>query len=168
MTQLPVYARLGFSDEEWGLLVGLPQAVVTAASAAERDGTHRTRAEAAAALDAIATGYDAASPLVAAVAEELVVRVGDPDLGEELSLIEPVDPPEMIADVLDRARIVAILLGNTVEDEETEAYRRWLVTIAEQVVGAALSGGTFGIGGELVSTAERHFCVELARALGGS
>ena len=34
MTDEPLYARLGFTDAEWGLLVGLPQAVLTAASAA--------------------------------------------------------------------------------------------------------------------------------------
>ena len=31
MTDEPLYARLGFTDAEWGLLVGLPQAVLTAA-----------------------------------------------------------------------------------------------------------------------------------------
>ena len=35
MTDQPLYTEFGFSDDEWGLLVGLPQAVLTAASAAE-------------------------------------------------------------------------------------------------------------------------------------
>ena len=71
--------HLGFSDEEWGLLVGLPQSVLTAASAAEHDGTRRTLAENAAGLEAISAGRESASPLVAAVAGELVARVGDPE-----------------------------------------------------------------------------------------
>ena len=36
MTDDPLYAMLGFTDAEWGLLVGLPQSVLTAASAAPR------------------------------------------------------------------------------------------------------------------------------------
>ncbi|HEX5595994.1 MAG TPA: hypothetical protein VFX61_08275 [Micromonosporaceae bacterium] len=165
MTDLPVYTQFGFTDEQWGLLVGLPQSVVTAASAAERDGTRRTRAEGAAGLDAIARGRESASRLVAAVAAELVVQVGDPELGEELPLIEPLEPSAMIADVLERARVVSVLLDNTVDEGEAGAYRHWLVTLADEVVGAALSGGKFGIGGELVSEAERRFRDELARAL---
>ena len=72
MTDEPVYATFGFSDAEWGLLVGLPQSVLTAASAADPDSARKTRAENAAGLDTIAAGRESASPLVAAVAGELV------------------------------------------------------------------------------------------------
>ena len=92
MTDLPVFTELGFTDAEWGLLVGLPQSVLTAASAAEHDGTRRTLAENAAGLEAISEGRESASPLVTAVAAELVSRVGDPESGEELPAIEPADP----------------------------------------------------------------------------
>ena len=44
VTEQPVFTQFGFSDEEWGLLVGLPQSVLTAASAAESDCTRRTMA----------------------------------------------------------------------------------------------------------------------------
>lgn len=166
VTDQPVYTRLGFSDEQWGLLVGLPQAVLTAASAAESDGTRRTRVESAAGLEAVAAGRESASPLVTAVAGELVSRLGDPEVGEELPLLEPADPKAMIADLLDRARTVSILLSHTVDEGEAAAYKHWLVTIAEQVVGAAPSGGVFGVGGDVVSAAERCFRDELAQVLG--
>ena len=92
MIEQPAYTGFGFSDEEWGLLVGLPQSVLTAASAAESDGTRRTMAENAAGLETIAAGRESASPLVAAVAGEIVTRVGDPEAGEELPVIAPADP----------------------------------------------------------------------------
>ncbi|MDG4770429.1 MULTISPECIES: hypothetical protein [unclassified Solwaraspora] len=165
MTELPVYTELGFSDEEWGLLVGLPQAVLNAASAAESDGGRRTRAENAAGLETISAGRESASPLVAAVAGELVSRVGDPETGEELPVIEPADPQALIADVLARAGAAARLLADRVDDGEAGAYKHWLVGIAEQVVGAASTGGVLGIGGETVTESERRFRDRLAHVL---
>ena len=49
-------------------------------------------AENAAGMETISAGREAANPLVAAVATELVCRVGDPEAGEELPVIEPADP----------------------------------------------------------------------------
>ncbi|MEV4199961.1 hypothetical protein [Micromonospora globbae] len=165
MIEQPAYTGFGFSDEEWGLLVGLPQSVLTAASAAESDGTRRTMAENAAGLETIAAGRESASPLVAAVAGEIVTRVGDPEAGEEMPVISPTDPQALIDDVLNRAREAAALLAARVDEGEAGAYRHWLVEIAEQVVGAASSGGVLGLGGEVVSDSERRFRDRLAQVL---
>ncbi|MFD1325957.1 hypothetical protein [Micromonospora sonneratiae] len=167
MVEQPVFTEFGFSDEEWGLLVGLPQSVLTAASAAESDGIRRTRAETAVGLEAMAAGRESASPLVAAVAAELVSRVGDPDAGEELPVIEPTDPEAMIADVLERARIASDLLARKVDEGASGAYKHWLVEIAEQVVTAASTGGILGIGGDIVTASERQFRDKLAGVLNG-
>jgi hypothetical protein len=161
----PAYTGFGFSDEEWGLLVGLPQSVLTAASAAESDGTRRTMAENAAGLESIGAGRESANPLVAAVAGEIVTRVGDPEAGEELPVIAPADPQAYIDDVLVRAREAAVLLAARVDEGEAGAYKHWLVTIADQVVGAASSGGLLGLGGESVSDSERRFRDRLAHVL---
>ncbi|MFG1917257.1 hypothetical protein [Micromonospora sp. NPDC048898] len=165
MIEQPAYTGFGFSDGEWGLLVGLPQSVLTAASAAESDGTRRTMAETAAGLETISAGRESASPLVAAVAGEIVTRVGDPDTGEELPAIAPADPAAYIDDVLLRAGEAAALLAARVDEGEAGAYKHWLVKIAEQVVGAASSGGLLGIGGEAVSDSERRFRDRLAHVL---
>ncbi|MEU3453639.1 hypothetical protein ABZ671_08555 [Micromonospora sp. NPDC006766] len=165
MIEQPAYTGFGFSDEEWGLLAGLPQAVLAAASAAESDGTRRTMAENAAGLAAIAAGRESASPLVAAVAGEVVSRVGDPEAGAELPLIAPADPPALLDDVLARAGQACALLATKVDEGQAGAYRHWLVEIAEQVVGAAASGGILGLGGDLVSDSERRFRDRLAQVL---
>lgn len=162
----PAYTRFGFSDEEWGLLVGLPQAVLTAASAAEADSARRTRAEGAAGLATIAGGRESASALVATVAGEVVARVGDPEVGEELPVIAPTDPQALIDDVLARAGQAAALLADRVDEGQAGAYRHWLVEIADQVVSAASSGGILGIGGDVVSDSERRFRDRLAEVLG--
>lgn len=163
----PAYTGFGFSDEEWGLLVGLPQSVLSAASAAESDGTRRTMAESAAGLEAIAGGRESASPLVAAVAGEVVTRVGDPETGAELPVVAPADPQAVIDDVLARAARASALLTGKVDEGQAGAYRHWLVEIAEQVVGAASSGGILGLGGDVVSDSERRFRDRLAQVLNG-
>ncbi|MEV4811945.1 hypothetical protein [Micromonospora avicenniae] len=165
MIEQPAYTGFGFSDGEWGLLVGLPQSVLTAASAAESDGTRRTMAENAAGLETIGAGRESASPLVAAVAGEIVTRVGDPEAGEELPAISPSDPQALIDDVLRRAGEAAALLAARTDEGEAGAYKHWLVEIAEQVVGAASSGGVLGLGGEAVSASERRFRDRLAHVL---
>ena len=165
MTDNPLYTTLGFTDAEWGLLVGLPQSVLTAASSATPDSARKTRAESAAGLDVIADARLSASPLVSAVAGAIVTEVGDPDLGEEPPVIEPGDPIAYVEDVLGRAAEANALLVAKAEQADAETYKHWLVDIAESVVGAASTGGVLGIGGEAVTDNERAFRDDLAKAL---
>ena len=162
-----------FSDEEWSLLVGLPQSVLSAASVVERNSMRRTMAEGEAGLDAIADGRQSGNALVEAVASELVFRVGgDPELGEEPPVVVvPHDSDTYVSETLSRARqatdLIAAKVGSSVLTEgDAGAYRHWLVTIAEQVVEAAPSGGVLGIGGDQVSPAEGQFVHQLVTALG--
>ena len=162
-----------YTDQEWGLLVGLPQSVVTAASAVEEDGTRRTAAESNAGLEAIADGRDSGSRLVEAVATAIVGALGDPEEMppggqgiEELPPIRPADPAATVQDVLDRARQASELLAQKAEAEEAAAYRHWLVGVAESVVEAATTGGVLGLGGDQVSPSEQRFVAELSKQLG--
>ena len=163
--------ELGFTDAEWGLLVGLPQSVMLAASSIEDDGTRRTATENAAGLAAIADGRQSASQLVYAIANEIAAQVGDPEQDEELpgqptpELPVPPEPDAYATDVLDRARSAAALLRQRADEGDAGAYKHWLVTIADEVVGAASTGGVLGIGGTPVSDAERSFRDDLSAVL---
>jgi hypothetical protein len=161
----PLYSKLGFTDNEWGLLVGLPQSVLTAASAATPDSARKTRAENEAGRDVISDARVSPSPLVAAVAGTLLSEVGDPELGEEAPVIEPGDPVAYTQDVLQRAGEANALLAAKAEQADAETYRHWLIEIAESVVGAASTGGVLGIGAEQVTDSEREFRDELAKTL---
>ncbi len=165
MTDEPVYATFGFTDPEWGLLVGLPQSVLTAASAATPDSARKTRQETAAGLDQISDARGSASPLVTAVASAVLAATGDPDLGEEMPAIEPADPIGYAQDVIDRAAQANALLAAKATPQDAETYKHWLVEIADTVVGAASTGGVLGIGGETVTESERAFRDGLAEAL---
>jgi hypothetical protein len=153
------------NDEQWSLLVGLPQSVMTAASSAERDSGRRTHAEGEAGLEAISDGRDSGNPLVEAIANEVIDRLGgDPDLGEEPEVVPvPADPSVAIADCLSRASQARALLASAVDEGDAGAYRHWLVTIAERVVEAAASG-VLGFG-EQVSESEQDFVRNLTVAL---
>jgi hypothetical protein len=154
-----------YSDEEWGLLVGLPQSVVVAASQAETDSSRRTLAEWTAGMTAIADGRESASALVRDVATEVVARQGDVEEGEAPPVIMFPDRDAGIADVIKRASAAHALLAAKADAADAEAYRFWVVTVAEQVVGAAKSGDVLGIGGDVVTEPERRFRDDLAAAL---
>ena len=165
MTDEPLYATFGFTDAEWGLLVGLPQSVLTAASVATHDSARKTRAETAAGLDQISDARASASRLVTAIATAVLDQTGDPDRGEELPAIEPADPVGYGQDVVNRAAEASALLTAKADPADAETYKHWLVEIAESVVGAASTGGVLGIGGEQVTDSEREFRDGLAKAL---
>jgi hypothetical protein len=165
VTEEPLYTKLGFTDAEWGLLVGLPQSVLTAASVATPDSARKTRQESEAGIDVISDARASASALVAAVAAQLLSEVGDPELGEEAPVIEPSDPIGYAEDVLGRAAEANALLTAKAEQADAETYKHWLVEIAESVVGAASTGGVLGLGGETVTDDERAFRDDLAKAL---
>jgi len=165
VTDEPLYATFGFTDAEWGLLVGLPQSVLTAASLATHDSARKTRAETAAGLDRISDARASASPLVTAVAGAVLDLTGDPDLGEELPAIEPADPEGYSLDVLGRAAEANALLAAKADPADAETYKHWLVEIAETVVGASSTGGVLGIGADVVTDNERTFRDALAKAL---
>ena len=167
MTDEPLYATWGFTDAEWGLLTGLPQAVLTAASAATPDSARKTRAENEAGQEKISEARASASPLVTAVAGAVLDVSGDPELGEEAPVIEPADPIGYARDVIDRAAEAAALLSARVGEADAETYKHWLVEIADTVVGAASTGGVLGLGGEPVTADERAFRDRLASALTG-
>jgi hypothetical protein len=154
-----------YSDEEWGLLVGLPESVMMAAIFAENDSVNRTADESGAGLDAIAAGRDSGSALVRDVALELVTRLGDPETGDLPPVLEIGSRTVDMNDVLGRARAATDVLAAKAGPGEAAAYRHWLVGIADQVVNAAKSGGFLGIGGSWVSESERHFVEELSTVL---
>jgi hypothetical protein len=154
-----------YSDEEWGLLVGLPQSVVAAASQAQSDSGRRTLHEWTDGMTAIADGRDSASTLVRDVANEVISRLGDYREGEAPPIVSFPDRDAGIAEVLERVAAAQSLLTGKAVEADAEAYRLWLVTIAEKVVGAAKSGGFLGIGGETVTEPERRFRDDLAAAL---
>ncbi|MGA8114657.1 MAG: hypothetical protein WCA46_13410 [Actinocatenispora sp.] len=151
-----------YSEEEWELLLELPEAVVIAATSAEADSMRRTVDEGLAGRHAIDAGRHSDSPLVRRIATEL--RAANSD-GPRPAAVEFNDRAEGLADVLAASREAAAVLKKAAPADAT-AYRQWLTAIAEQVCGAAKSGGFLGLGGTQVSESEQRFLADLAAGLG--
>jgi hypothetical protein len=60
------------------------------------------------------------------------------------------------------------LLGTKASPEDVDAYKSFVLAVAERAAEATKSGGVLGIGGERVSEAERAALDEIAAALGTS
>jgi hypothetical protein len=145
-------ARAEYTDQEWQLLYLSPWVVGIAVSFAESGGTIRE--------------------LMTVASLSATVRERYPDnelLGALWSAKQaPAVPPEPTASVdptrlagallesaLDTCHKVMALLGERSSAEETEAFRRLLGEVAVAVANSTRTGGVLGLGGVLVTAAER-------------
>lgn len=98
---------------------------------------------------------------------------GGPELLDAILASAPeVDPAgyDSVEDLrgrgLQRLRDAVALLEQKAEPAEVDAYRSFVLDLAQRVAAAHKSGGVLGIGGERVSDAERAAIAALAAALG--
>ena len=159
--------RSAFTPTQWHLLVQVPRWVAAAASAAQPDNARHTAAEEEAGLLAIADGRESPSAIVADLARTLVDLYDEPIVDTDAPAIDRAHPEAGITDVLARAREAAALMISVAQPVEAAAYRRWVLSIADTVIGAVRSGAVLGLGGDVVSPAERKFRDQLALALQG-
>ena len=153
-----------FTAEEWVTIRQLPELVVAAAAAVERDtGIGGTR-EVVTGLTEILNGARLRrdNALVQAVFEEY--KQDGAGEGRILELSE--EPPAgLIARTLAQCAAANALLDAKAAGDAPE-FKQWLLETAEQVAAAATSGGFLGFGGDRVTAAEGSFLVDLYRAFG--
>lgn len=90
------------------------------------------------------------------------------DLVSETPTIDPdqVPPAGAMADAaVERLRLALELLEQRASAQEIEAYKRFVMSVAEAAAGANREGGFLGIGGQPVSERERAALDALAAAL---
>ncbi len=148
--------KADFNAEEWSTLVNGPVYAGMWVINADRGGTLR---------ETLAMGrvYQAARE-----------RHGDSELLDELVS----SPPSIDAERLRGAggdisgiateqlrRAIGILEAKS-SVEDLDAYKRFVMTVAQAVAGAHKEGGILGIGGKEVSDAENHALDEISSALG--
>lgn len=155
-------SKADFAASEWDLLVQTPRWVVAAASAAQHDVAYRTNHEIEQGFVATARGRQAGNAFVSEIAEE-TLRIFD-----SRSVVGPddfADPEAGIAATLAKVEAVARMLAIKAPEADAQAYGDWLVEIADVVIRAARSNDFLGLGGELVTKAERGFRDRLVQAL---
>lgn len=107
-----------------------------------------------------------------AYAEARESHEGPELIGELLSSTPSVDPAdyktpqELRTRGLERIRGAVALLESKAQAGEVEAYRAFVLTVAERAAEADKSGGFLGIGSERISESEREALGEIRDALG--
>lgn len=85
----------------------------------------------------------------------------------------PVNPPEFQTEadipgaLMEQLRTAVKLLEAKADPDDLDAYRRFVIELAERVASAKKEGGVLGIGGKPVSDAERMAIDEIVNTVGG-
>jgi hypothetical protein len=145
-----------FNAEEWSTVVNGPVYAGMQVIAAERGGTLR---------ETLAMGrvYQAARE-----------RHGENELLDELIASPPAIDPERvraagenIGDITAQQLRNAIgILEGKASPAEVDAYKTFVMTVAQAVAGAHKEGGFLGIGGKQISDAEERALDDISAALG--
>jgi hypothetical protein len=145
-----------FNAEEWSTVVNGPVYAGMQVIAAERGGTLR---------ETLAMGrvYQAARE-----------RHGENELLDELIASPPAIDPERVRDAGENiGDITAQQLRNAIgilegkaSPAEVDAYKTFVMTVAQAVAGAHKEGGFLGIGGKQISDAEERALDDISAALG--
>lgn len=148
--------KADFNAEEWSTVVEGPVYAGMRVISADRGGTLR---------ESLALGR---------VYKEACAAHAESELLDELVKSPPsIDPNQLReagrnipAVASERLREAIRILEAKATPEETDAYKRFVMTVAQAVAGAHKEGGFLGIGGKQVSDAENQALDEISAALG--
>ena len=156
--------RDNFTTEEWKSLLKAPMLVSYAIAGAAPSGEEGFIQEMSAVADAIIEGGQQAAKasVLEAVVADIVANADD----EQRGPTEKISVAETRNRALDNCRSVAALLQTKASPEDADAYKRWVLAVAQRVAAAAKEGGIFGFGGKQVSESEVATINEIATALG--
>jgi hypothetical protein len=149
-------SKADFNAEEWSTVVEGPLYAGMRVVSAERGGTLR---------ESLALGR---------VYQEARGRQGQSELLDELLKSPPSIDPQRVrqaggdigAVTSERLREALRILEAKATPEEVDAYKRFVMTVAQAAAGAHKEGGFLGIGGRQVSDAENRALDEISSVLG--
>jgi hypothetical protein len=157
--------KADYADEEWNRLRRAPFVAGMAISLADPGGpiemSHET----------IATLKQASTPpsreqLLIEVSQDIMSMVNQKQ--NPLAGFKPDSSALAGAFVLDELSAVNDILRAKTTPEEADAFRRWLLDVAQGAADAAKEGGFMGFGAERVSEGERTMLERLRSTLGVS
>ncbi|HEY1711928.1 MAG TPA: hypothetical protein VGG07_03445 [Solirubrobacteraceae bacterium] len=148
--------KADFNAEDWSTVVDGPLYAGLRVIAADRGGTLR---------ESLAMGR---------VYQDARAQHGSSELLDELAKSPPSVDPERLqqaggdlsAVTTDHLRNAMSILESKATAEEADAYKTFVMRVAQAVAGAHKEGGFLGIGGKRVSDAEEQALDEISHALG--
>ena len=148
--------RADFNAEEWATVVDGPLYAGMRVISADRGGTLR---------ESLAMGR---------AYQEAREHHGESELLDELVKSPPSIDPERLREAggniaavaSDQLRAAIAIVESKAMSSEVDAYKRFVMTVAQAVAGAHKEGGFLGIGGKQISDVENQALDEISTALG--
>jgi hypothetical protein len=154
-----------FTEEEWAQLLRAPMIAGMAISLADPGGPIELTKETLASLRA------ASSP---PSNEELLTAVSHDIMEMAQHKQNPMGDYKMEKgaqagiQILEELRAVSEVVSAKATPQEAQAFRGWMLAVAQAAADAAKEGGFMGFGAELVSQGERDMMTRVAKAVGAS
>ena len=156
-------SKADYTDEEWTRLRRAPFVAGLAISMADPGGPIEMAKETMATLRA-ATTPSSQEELLAAISQDIASMMNQKQ--NPLKDFKPDSAALAGKMVLDELNAVNEIATAKATPEEADAFRRWLLTVAQAAADAAKEGGFMGFGAELVSQGELRMLGELRATLG--
>ena len=156
-------AKADYTEEEWTQLRRAPFVAGLAISMADPGGPIEMAKETMATLRATTTP-PSQEDLLVAVAQDITSMMNRKQ--NPLKGFKPESAALAGKMVLDELKAVNDIATAKATAEEADAFRRWLLTVAQAAADAAKEGGFMGFGAELVSQGEQRMLGELRVTLG--
>ena len=158
-------SKAAFTDDEWQRVLRAPFVAGMAITIADPGGPIEISKEMMATLRA-ATVPPSQEELLAAVALDIQALMDQKQ--NPARNFKPTSAATAGTEILDELRAVGAIVAEKASPEETEAFRDWLVTVAQAAADAAKEGGFMGFGAVQVSDGEQAMLDQLRSALGRS
>lgn len=158
-------AKADYTDDEWTRLRRAPFVAGMALSIADPGGPIEMSKETMATLRATSTP-PSSDELLIAVSQEILSMVNQKQ--NPLAGFKPESSALAGKMVLDELGAVNDILAAKATPEEADAFRRWLLQVAQAAADAAKEGGFMGFGAVQVSEGEQRMLDQLQATLGTS
>ena len=158
-------SKEAFTEDEWVRVRRAPMVAGMAITIADPGGPIEISKEGMATLRS-ATVPPSQEELLAAIALDITAMTQRKE--NPLSGFKPNDPATVGQAVLDELSAAVGLVAGMATPEETDAFRGWLVTTAQDAANAAKEGGFMGFGAELVSQREADMIERVRAAVGAA
>ena len=156
-------SKASFTDDEWDRVLRAPMVAGMAITIADPGGPIEISKEMMATLRA-ATVPPSQEELLAAVALDIQAMVQEKQ--NPARNFKPSSAATAGTEILEELRAVDAIVAEKATPEEAQAFRGWLVMVAQAAAQAAKEGGFMGFGAVQVSEGEQGMLDQLRSALG--
>jgi hypothetical protein len=155
--------KASYTPDEWAVLTGLVSDIGLTVIVSDKTNPLQFIQETLEMARAEEEGEASSVELIKAIYDDNTVSV---KVRTDTINTDPFDTPDaQQAKTLAEIEQANAILAKA-DPGEAEAYKKWLITIAQRVAAAAKAGGFLGIGGVQVSDEEKVTLAKLSSALG--